>query len=51
MGERCGVNLQAKQVHSRGGGEVIRLAPPLVLTEEQLYECVAIIRHTLLSFE
>ncbi|MEZ4888469.1 MAG: ornithine--oxo-acid transaminase [Chitinophagales bacterium] len=39
--------LLAKPTH----GNKIRFAPPLVITEEQLYECVDIIRKTVLSFE
>ncbi len=39
--------LLAKPTH----GNIIRFAPPLVMTEEQLYECVAIIRKTILEFE
>lgn len=39
--------LLAKPTH----GNKIRFAPPLVITEEQLYECIAIIRTTLLDFE
>jgi len=38
--------LLAKPTH----GNKIRFAPPLVMTEEQLYECVAIIRKTILEF-
>ncbi len=38
--------LLAKPTH----GNVIRFAPPLVMTEEQLYECVDIIKKTILSF-
>lgn len=38
--------LLAKPTH----GNIIRFAPPLVMTEEQLLECVAIIRKTILSF-
>lgn len=29
---------------------IIRFAPPLVITEEQLYECIEIIKKTILSF-
>lgn len=32
-------------------GNVIRLAPPLVMTEAQLHECIAIIRQTIMSFD
>ncbi|MCC5914566.1 MAG: ornithine--oxo-acid transaminase [Balneolaceae bacterium] len=39
--------LLAKPTH----GNIIRFAPPLVMTEEQLMECVAIIRKTVLEFE
>jgi ornithine--oxo-acid transaminase len=39
--------LLAKPTH----GNIIRFAPPLVMTEEQLEECLAIIRKTLLEFE
>ncbi len=39
--------LLAKPTH----GNIIRFAPPLVITEEQILECVAIIRNTILSFE
>ena len=38
--------LLAKPTH----GDIIRFAPPLVITEEQLQECIAIIRKTILSF-
>ena len=38
--------LLAKPTH----GNIIRFAPPLVMTEEQLLECVAIIRKTLKEF-
>lgn len=38
--------LLAKPTH----GNIIRFAPPLVMTEEQLMECVAIIRKTVLEF-
>ena len=38
--------LLAKPTH----GDIIRFAPPLVITEEQLMECVAIIRKVILSF-
>ena len=31
-------------------GDIIRFAPPLVITEEQLMECIAIIKKTILSF-
>ncbi|WP_177764152.1 ornithine--oxo-acid transaminase [Flavobacterium sp. I3-2] len=39
--------LLAKPTH----GNIIRFAPPLVMTEEQLLECVAIITKTLAEFE
>ena len=39
--------LLAKPTH----GNIIRFAPPLVMTEEQLDECVAIIRDTVRAFE
>ena len=39
--------LLAKPTH----GDIIRFAPPLVITEEQLMECVDIIKKTVLSFE
>lgn len=39
--------LLAKPTH----GNIIRFAPPLVMTEEQLLECVAIITRTLSAFE
>lgn len=39
--------LLAKPTH----GNIIRFAPPLVMTEEQLKECVAIIINTLKEFE
>ncbi|XP_071490492.1 ornithine aminotransferase, mitochondrial-like [Diadema antillarum] len=38
--------LLAKPTH----GDIIRLAPPLTLTEEQLYECLDIIKKTINSF-
>jgi ornithine--oxo-acid transaminase len=38
--------LLAKPTH----GNIIRFAPPLVMTEEQLMECVAIIRKTITEF-
>lgn len=38
--------LLAKPTH----GDIIRFAPPLIITEEQLMECIAIIRKTILSF-
>lgn len=39
--------LLAKPTH----GNKIRFAPPLVMTEEELYECISIIRSTILTFE
>lgn len=38
--------LLAKPTH----GNIIRFAPPLVMTEDQLHECVAIIRKTVTQF-
>jgi ornithine--oxo-acid transaminase len=38
--------LLAKPTH----GDVIRFAPPLVITEKQLIECIAIIRKVILAF-
>ena len=38
--------LLAKPTH----GDIIRFAPPLVITREQLIECIAIIKKTILSF-
>lgn len=38
--------LLAKPTH----GNIIRFAPPLVMTEEQLMECVAIIEKTIMNF-
>jgi ornithine--oxo-acid transaminase len=39
--------LLAKPTH----GDIIRFAPPLVITESQLQECISIIRNTVLSFD
>ncbi len=39
--------LLAKPTH----GNIIRFAPPLVMTEEQVYECIGIIRKTILNFD
>ncbi len=39
--------LLAKPTH----GDIIRFAPPLVITEEQIMECVEIIRRSVQSFE
>jgi ornithine--oxo-acid transaminase len=36
----------AKPTHS----DIIRLAPPLIITEAQLKECMAILRKTLSEF-
>ena len=38
--------LLAKPTH----GNIIRFAPPLVMTEEQLHECCDIIEKTILSY-
>jgi ornithine--oxo-acid transaminase len=38
--------LLAKPTH----GNIIRFAPPLVITEEQLMDCVAIIEKTINEF-
>ena len=38
--------LLAKPTH----GDIIRFAPPLVITEEQLMECISTIKKTILSF-
>lgn len=39
--------LLAKPTH----GDIIRLAPPLNMTEDQLDECINIIKTTILSFK
>ena len=39
--------LLAKPTH----GNIIRFAPPLIITEQQLVDCVSIISETILSFE
>jgi ornithine--oxo-acid transaminase len=39
--------LLAKPTH----GNIIRFAPPLVITEAQLLECVRIIEHTITNFQ
>ena len=39
--------LLAKPTH----GNIIRFAPPLVMTEEQLHDCISIITTTLKEFE
>lgn len=39
--------LLAKPTH----GDIIRFAPPLVITEEQIMDCVSIIRKTITSFD
>ncbi len=41
------MGLLAKPTH----GNIIRFAPPLVMDEEQLLECVNIIKKTLLEFK
>jgi ornithine--oxo-acid transaminase len=38
--------LLAKPTH----GDIIRFAPPLIITEEQLRECIGIIKSTLEKF-
>lgn len=38
--------LLAKPTH----GDIIRFAPPLIITEKQLYACISIIKKTILSF-
>ena len=38
--------LLAKPTH----GDIIRFAPPLIITEKQLHECISIIKKTILSF-
>ncbi len=38
--------LLAKPTH----GNIIRFAPPLVMTEEQMQDCISIIRNTLVNF-
>ena len=38
--------LLAKPTH----GDIIRFAPPLIITEEQLRDCISIIKKTILSF-
>ena len=39
--------LLAKPTH----GNIIRFAPPLVITEDQLLDCVSIINKTILAFQ
>lgn len=39
--------LLAKPTH----GDIIRFAPPLVITESQLLDCISIIKNTILSFD
>ena len=39
--------LLAKPTH----GDIIRFAPPLIITEEQVLECVRIIEESILSFD
>ena len=41
------LGLLAKPTH----GDIIRLAPPLVINEQQLLESAAIIREAILSFD
>lgn len=41
------LSVQAKPTH----GDIIRLAPPLVITEEQIMECVGIFRDALAAFQ
>ena len=38
--------LLAKPTH----GDIIRFAPPLIITEKQIYDCIEIIKKTILSF-
>lgn len=38
--------LLAKPTH----GDIIRLAPPLIIKEDELYECAEIIQRTIMSF-
>ena len=38
--------LLAKPTH----GDIIRFAPPLIITEKQLHECISIVKKTILSF-
>lgn len=38
--------LLAKPTH----GDIIRLAPPLIIKEDELRECIEIIQRTILSF-
>lgn len=38
--------LLAKPTH----GDIIRFAPPLIITEEQMSECIAIIKKTILDY-
>lgn len=39
--------LLAKPTH----GDIIRFAPPLVINEQQMSECIEIIKRTILSFD
>jgi ornithine--oxo-acid transaminase len=39
--------LLAKPTH----GNIIRFAPPLIITEEQLSDCIKIIKETILNFK
>lgn len=43
----CDAGLLAKPTH----GNIIRFAPPLVMEETQLAECISIIRNTILHFQ
>lgn len=38
--------LLAKPTH----GDIIRLAPPLVINEDQIRECVSIIKNTIITY-
>lgn len=38
--------LLAKPTH----GDIIRLAPPLIINKEQIMDCISIIKHTIISF-
>ena len=44
-----GATLQAKSTLTQG--EVIRLAPPLIISREQILECADIIHTTIASFD
>ncbi len=39
--------LLAKPTH----GDIIRFAPPLIITKDQLSQCIEIIKESILSFE